>query len=279
MTRDRDMVSHAAECAIFGVDNVSRLDADQQDFACQIVTGATVVQRQLYTNAGTSLRRVRRPVILNGVELGKMRKDLVSRLLPIRRDPLDDAAKSTPDVMTRQIDELLPAARAELLDMLVVVLDGLEHHGGQPTRATPSRMVAWVAVLDVLDAAYGWNTRAAYEAGLGQEFDRAVEGDPLASAFLQLTETPSWPGMWTGSAKDLLDLLGPYAPEDAGGRYSSWPSSYNQVPSAVGRIAGTLRRYGITVTEPTGQSTVDGRRIRAWRISTPTTTETTPAGP
>lgn len=92
--RPEDIAAAAATFYTVGVDNVSRLSADESDLLCQVSTGATLTYRRLYEQRSTVTLSVKRPVILTSIAPVLVRSDAADRAvvveLPARQIRVDE---------------------------------------------------------------------------------------------------------------------------------------------------------------------------------------------
>lgn len=83
----RDWFVRCQNHAIFILDNVGHLTPQQQDILCQIVTGLTHEERELYTNKGFMSTEIKGVPLINGIELTGLQSDMLDRFLlfPVER--------------------------------------------------------------------------------------------------------------------------------------------------------------------------------------------------
>lgn len=109
---------------ILAFDNVSKLNQEQSDCLCSIVSGAGFAGRTLYTNAEETVVEARRPIILNGIPDTMGRSDLADRSLVVRFRPLgQDGRKSEAD-MLREYEKVKAGILGALLDSVSRALAG-----------------------------------------------------------------------------------------------------------------------------------------------------------
>ncbi len=85
--RPEDVAAAAASFYTIGVDNVSRLSADESDLLCQVTTGATLVCRRLYEQRSSVALSIKRPVILTSITPVLVRSDAADRAVVVELAP------------------------------------------------------------------------------------------------------------------------------------------------------------------------------------------------
>jgi hypothetical protein len=146
---------------VHGFDNLSDIAAYQSDMLCRAATGDDFGERTLYSDDELTSMPYRRPLILNGIDLGAVSPDLADRELPVtltkiaegkrraERTVLGDDDGDDPGVLD-EFDNVHAAVLGELLDMLADVLRFLPRVG----RITLPRMADFGKVLAALDLRY-----------------------------------------------------------------------------------------------------------------------------
>ena len=76
-------------------ENLSSVTADKQDALCTILTGGGLSTRTLHTNAGETLLKVKRPVVVNGINPVITSPDLVDRFISIELLPITSINRKT----------------------------------------------------------------------------------------------------------------------------------------------------------------------------------------
>ena len=103
---------------------------------------------------------------------------------------------------------------------------------------------------------------AAYDDNLREVVDTVIDADPVGSAVRQMAEKQS--KEWTGTASELLRVLGALQPESAT-RAKNWPGSPDALSNRLRRSMTFLRKAGVNVS-----FSRDGReRTRTMHIEPP----------
>ena len=247
---------HAHNARVVVADNVSGVPPWWADALCRTVTGDAVIRRQLYTDAGAAVLRVRRPVILTSIDAGPMPPDLRSRLLTCELPGVDPARREAEADRDRRYAAALPSMLCDLLDATAAVLKALAGavRPAPPPPGVDPRMADFCRVLAALDVARPDLTgrgRAVelYYRQLARAAVDAVEGDPFALAVRELAGSA---GEWSGTAGDLLDVLNARRRGGGGGRNATrgWPADATRCAGLLRRAAPALAAAGVIVDVP-----------------------------
>jgi hypothetical protein len=198
MPRDpRDWVAMAANAHTLGYDNISGLSADRQDLLCKAASGHEHLARMLYTDAdlyGVKFQPLTN--IINGVEVGMLRSDLIRRAVShylLRPDGY------VPD---RQVEaawqQAHPRALGWLLDVLVSVLGRMEKVPAPAADSLPD----FAHILAALDSLWGTSALEMWRGGQRDLYEDLADADPVAIAIREAVTAP-----FEGKPKELLALL------------------------------------------------------------------------
>jgi hypothetical protein len=110
---------------VVGLDNLSQVPDWLSDSLCRAATGDGDVRRALYTDAGLSVFGFRRCIILNGIDLGALRGDLVDRLVHVSLEviPEDDRVKE--EVLDNQWQQYYPVILGALFASVASVIHAI----------------------------------------------------------------------------------------------------------------------------------------------------------
>ena len=189
--RDLFIAAHNAHVQCF--ENVSKLSNGMSDYLCRLATGGGVRTRTLFKDVDETLLRATRPIMLEGIANYITRADLMDRAIILALEPLTE--RKTERMLQAEFEKLRPGLFGALLDHLVTGIRQLPdtHLAGLPRMAD---FATWAVACGVGDfeRVYAANRQAA--------IDVVLEHDVLARAVRAL-------GEWTGTASELLDLVGP----------------------------------------------------------------------
>jgi hypothetical protein len=241
----------AAGSWVVGVDNLSTIPTWWSDSLCRAVTGDGDVRRRLYSDADLTVFAFRRVVLLNGIDLGAVRDDLAERLLTVELHRITERRYDAD--LSRAWADAHPRILGALLDLAAQVLKLLP----DVVLPDPPRMADFARVLAAVDQVLGTSGLDTYARLASDLAADAVTGDPVLSAITETIQT-----QWTGTAAELLDLIGDPDPEHR----KAWPNSPRGMTSLLRRRAPSLRRLGWTV-EDLGRGGHD--KLLRFRIAPP----------
>jgi hypothetical protein len=140
------------------IDNVSEIPPWFSDALCRACTGARTLKRALYTDDGVAVLRVKRQVVLNGIDPEVAGGDLAERM--VRFDLEAVAERLTDEVIDTRFRQAHAGILGALCDLAARVLARL------PTTdaANPPRMASFAKVLAAVDAELGSDGLGRYRA-------------------------------------------------------------------------------------------------------------------
>jgi hypothetical protein len=115
---EKEFMLAAGQRWVVGMDNVSFLDTRVSDIFCKLVTGASYSARVLYADEELLIRRFRRVVILNGVNLPIDKPDLMDRCLLLPLDRILSHHRQTEAEINARFQELKPRLLGACFDAL-----------------------------------------------------------------------------------------------------------------------------------------------------------------
>lgn len=237
----RDFAAILSTRHVFSCDNVSHISDQQSDWVCRAQTGAAHAARELHTNGGVFIAKLKNPILLNGIpEHLSSRPDFADRIIAISLRRLAER---------RSAEELAAEFKVKLPGLL-----GLLCHGvSAALRNLPTTNV--VDGPRMIDACI-WAEAAAPGLGIEpgrittawranrQQADRealAVHEVALAVvALLDEAERAEGRAEWRGDPQGLYNRLCDLA-GDRVSRGKSWPRSSASMGNTLRRIAPGLR--------------------------------------
>lgn len=250
MPRDpRDWVAMAANAHTLGHDNVSSMSADRQDLLCKAASGHDHLARMLYTdNDLIGIKFAPLAIVINGIEVGMLRADLIRRA--VSHYLIKPDAYAGEREVADAWEQAHPAALGWLLGVMADVLDRM---GKLPAPVTDS-LHDFAHVLAALDSLCGTRALELWRGGQRELYADLAAGDPVALAIADAVTR-----YWEGSLKDLLDELGYRLPPLPPGQ--AWTPQ--RLRGRVDRAQSALEALGWKVERPTDSST-NSRRIALW---------------
>lgn len=252
---EESWVTSVAGSWIVAVDNVSRIDTQWSDGLCRAVTGDGDVRRRLYTDGDLTVWAFRRVIILNGIDLGSLRGDLVNRLLSIELNRVEPTKRLLDAEVAERWKAAWPRLLGALLDLAVQVMAVLPsvHLDELP------RMADFARVLAAVDQVLGTDGMATWTGQADRLAADVVEGDAVLREIARCIVRP-----WTGTAAELISRLG-----DRSDLGRAWPTNGRAMTGRLRRGAPVLRSRGWAVD----QAATDHRGTAIWTITPPPATK------
>jgi hypothetical protein len=150
ITPSGDILRQATHRGIVAFDNQSSFPKDFADLICSLVTGAGDSRRALYTNNDEFGFRVKRPVVLNGINIPSDRPDLLDRTVVVEVPKITAADRMPEAEFWNEFEQ----ERGKLLGVVFDMISGvLRNHA--PLKERP-RMADWAEIASALYAHLGW---------------------------------------------------------------------------------------------------------------------------
>jgi hypothetical protein len=235
------------------LDNVTKIDPWLSDCICRASTGAQWRKRTLFTDSDVSILRIKRQVIMNGIDTPIDRGDLAERVIRLDLEPIKDHLED--DEIERKFAEAHPRILAALFDLAAQVLAVLPNIAIE----RPPRMASFAKVVAAVDRVCGTEGLARYRVMVRAQVAAAAEGDPFAQALDRFLASRNPPDEWQGGATELLGELLSFEPD----RKDQLPKNGQLVGTALSRAATPLRAKGWQV----GHAKSGARRI--WTLKRP----------
>ncbi|MCJ7443954.1 MAG: hypothetical protein MUO26_05405 [Methanotrichaceae archaeon] len=244
---------------IVALDNLSGiLDGQFSDALCTLSTGIGMTTRKLYTEFDQSVMEVKRPVVMNGIDIIIPRGDLNDRVLFITLPKIDEWKKESE--CWQQFLELRPKLLGLILDATV---QGLKDEIKLDT--LPVRMADFAAWIMNCEKALPWEPGKFLEVYQDNHIQRVydqIEVDPFARALMGFMD--GYPLGYRDSCTQLLKSL--EALNDfSDTRSDAWPKDGTRLSTKVRRISSLFRKIGFEISI---SRTNKQRNIEITRIST-----------
>src|SRR5262249_18748111 len=102
---EEDLITSVSAGWVSGLDNMSAISGEMSDALCRVVTGTEAPKRALYTDGDLVLRKVMRPLLMTGIEIGAPKSDLNGRMLKLRLER-PKVRRSEADLWSRFSEDL-----------------------------------------------------------------------------------------------------------------------------------------------------------------------------
>ncbi|GAQ69689.1 hypothetical protein T45_01420 [Streptomyces turgidiscabies] len=270
-TAPRDIKSWATQAFnswALCLDNVSVIPDWLSDALCRAVTGDGIVDRALYTDDDVVVLEFRRVLAMTTIDAGSLAGDLAERLLTIELDLIPDAKRREEAELDRVYRDAHASILASLFDLLAKVLKALP----DVQLTERPRMADFARVLAAVDQVQGWATLDSYRAGTRDAVADVLEGEPFATAVVDLVDAAGPEGV-TLTAQQLLDTVP--APERLP---KKWPKDSTRAAGQLKRLAPALRTVGVDLDD--SQRMAKGNRSRLYKLTaSESRRKTAPAAP
>jgi hypothetical protein len=246
---DRDLFINAVNRYALIFDNISTLLDWISDTLSRLATGAGYSTRALYTDDEEVLLDAIRPIALAGIEDFIRRPDLADRAIFLTLEPIPEDKRRPESELWAAFNADRPRILGALLDAVAMGLARLPEIQLQRLPRMADFAIWATACETALRRQDGtfWEEGAfmkAYVSNIDTTILTVLEANPIATAvrnFMQLQTT------WSGTATDLLDLLGRVAGEKAT-KAKTWPTDAIRLAGRLRRAATFLRKVGIEIT-------------------------------
>jgi len=243
---EHDFAVTANESYCFAYDNLSGLPDWLSDAFSRAVTGDGHVRRSLYTDGDVSVSHYRRVIILNGIDPGVVRGDLIDRALFLDLSPISTSKRRLDRDVQREFRQVYPEILGALLHMTAMTLMTLK----SVSLDTSPRMADFAQILAAIDQVTGWHTFDTYTNGIREARTDSIDSDHVARAIVLLMKQRE---SWGGTASELLEAISPHPSP------RNWPATPTALSMRLTRAEPALDSVGITVsrTRTSGQRTIE----------------------
>jgi DNA polymerase I-like protein with 3'-5' exonuclease and polymerase domains len=233
-------------------DNLDGIQPRQSDRLCRASTGGGITKRKLYTDDEEVVLSFRRCVVLNGIQPGVTRPDLLDRTIPLHLERMEPGQRKE----EREFWAAFEVARPRLVGALFAALaQALRRY---PTVRLPAlpRMADFCrwgyAVAEALDLG-GADFLHAYTEAIGVQNTAAIENHPVAAAVLaffggrdDIATKKEGHELWSGTAADLLTALEETAAaQRIDAKAKSWPKAAHILMRRLNEVKSNLLDIGV----------------------------------
>ncbi len=238
---ERDLAILAQQSWILSFDNISTLGLNLSEALCKMSTGGSFNTRELYTNSGLVTLKVKRPVLINGIDVSPDRADLLDRSIIIQLPTiserlLDEEIKS---LFLKNASDILVGVFTVVANVLAL-RDSIHDYGN-------FRMADFAKIGCAVEMALGLpkdSFKSAYSSNRLASSALLLEGDSVVSAILQAYKPNQ--SICTTATRLQRDLL-QWVPVEAR-RY--FPQNGVTLSKRLRRLTPELRRHGFTIDFP-----------------------------
>ena len=211
---ERDISISALHQGVLAFDNVNTTMPDYiSDVLCRISTGQGFRTRELYSNTSEVILKLKKPIIINGINLPGYKPDFLDRSVPILLRPIFGDGRLTENEIRQRVQELLPKARGYLLSIIPRAIQLYPDVEKELMGKLP-RMADFVIWAECGLRAMGFSPNAffdAYQQVKKRETEDLAKENTLIIAIQELMEGKD---EWKGTSSELLEALNPYVTEN-----------------------------------------------------------------
>ena len=245
---DDDLLLIANDTHLLSLDNLSGIKLSTSDILCGLSTGTSRKTRKLFSNSELITLKLKKPIILNGIDDIANRGDFASRALLINLPKLM-VKRSNVEVWS-EFNKDYPKILGALFDRLSQALQNIKN-----TKIKDNiRMIdfaQWVSASE--SAETKGQFLEAYKRNIHHATYKTIESSTFANSILELMIRQK---EWSGTATELLNTLTNIVGEKVSkGKY--WITSPEQLAKKLGRYESSFIKIGITITK----KKKEGRRI------------------
>ena len=255
-------------------DNVSYVSDEVSDLLCQAVTGSGFSKRRLYTDDDDVIRLIRANISINGISIAGTKPDFLERCVLIELERIEKEKRRQEHELAEELQSDLP----KLLGSIFYVISRALAIKPTIKLKTSPRMADFATWGAAIAEAMGYSRDeflSAYWRNINAQNDEVLSDNPtavLVQAFMEDRQD------WTGTATELLDLLGRIAgsnhldPKDL-------PRSANKLSVELNRLKTSLEEGGFSIHKSEGTKriiTITKAPANTASIVMPQVTEVTP---
>ena len=210
------------------------------DMLCRGVTGGAFSKKELYTDDGDIIMSFKRPMIVTGINIPTHAPDLLDRLLMIELERVSDDKRMDEATFWHWFNQ----AKPQLFGALLAALSGTLKHLPKIKLDRMPRMADFAKIACAYAEYSGIGAKRMLDvimAHTSRQTEEVLESDSFAAALRHFVE---WHQTWTGTAKELLDLMNEKQPTS---KPEGWPKATNSLTRKINVLHATLNKAGISI--------------------------------
>jgi hypothetical protein len=259
-------------------DNVSSLRGWISDELCRAVSGSGSTVRKLYTDDDDVIRRFRRGIGINGINLAATKADLLDRGLIFQLERIQEKDRRKDADIKKEFEEMRPQLLGYILDTLVKVVKYKETNPYFKLDEYP-RMADWSQYGEIAARCMGYNDNEfieAYKRNVKLQTDEIIESSQIGTCLIYMMFTKygeangDYRQEWLGSASALLGELNSVAETEALNidiKNKYWPKFANVLSRRLNELVTTLKDAGLEIEFLKNQGPNKVKTIRIRKIS------------
>lgn len=227
-------------------DNVSNINGETSDMLCRAITGGSIQQRKLCTDADDYIFTFMRCIAINGINNVANRADLLDRSLLFELERVPEAERKTMTAINQAFETDRPAILGGILDILSMAMEFISsvELDKLPRMADFCR---WgYAVAEALGG-FGERFLREYEHNRSIQNTEAIAADPVATLTIAFMKDK---GTWSGLVSELLGKLTELAPTYGVSKNAkSLPNYPNALSRRLNGLKSNLEAVGISFSK------------------------------
>jgi hypothetical protein len=239
---ERDLMISATNSYLLALDNLSYVPNWLSDALCRLSTGGGFSTRKRYSDDEEKLFEAMRPVLLNGIDLGVDRGDLLDRAIVLSLPVISGAKRETESKFWQRFEEARPRILGSLYDLVAY---GLRRQSSVDLPNLP-RMADFASFITAIEPALGWAEGTFLDVYLRNRSDAnavALEDSSVAEPIVRIADA----GPWEGTATELRSKLLQESINDGEGIQGSFPATAKETANVLRRLAPGLAQIGVEV--------------------------------
>jgi hypothetical protein len=259
----RDLMITANNSWCLAYDNLSFVQSWQSDALCRLSTGGGFSTRELYTNEGERIFEAMRPVLLNSIDLGIERGDLLDRAIFLSLPPIPDSARETESSFWDRFERTRPYILGSLFDAVACALR-CQSQVNTPNLPRMADFAKWICAAE---PALGWAEGTfldAYRRNRAESNAFALEASILSEPIARIASR----GGWKGTATELHSLLIAESVHDRCEEARTYPRTPKDLSASLRRLIPNFKQVG-TIVEFGRTAGNDSKRVITIRQSSP----------
>lgn len=204
---ERDLSISAMHQGMLAFDNVNTIMPDYiSDIICRLTTGQGFRTRELYTNMGEVILKLKRPIIMNGINRPGYKPDFMDRECPIELGVMSEVARLTDAEIRSKADMLIPKVRGFILSVIPKAIKlypevESEHKGRLP------RMADFVIWAECGIRAMGLPAMSFFNAYTEVKHNEIVDVAKDTTILQGIRTLMADRDVWRGTTSELFDIL------------------------------------------------------------------------
>lgn len=253
---ERDLSISALHQGMLAFDNVNGIMPDYiSDFLCRLTTGQGFRARELYTNTGETILKLKKPIIINGINRPGYRPDFIDREVSIDLGVMPEGRRLTDAEIRIRAAQLIPRVRGFLLSLIPMAIK-LYPQVESELRGKLSRMADFEIWAECGVRAMGFPPMSfvnAYNQAKYREVEDVARDTLLITAIQGLMAGRK---LWEGTTSDLLSDLERFV-TPAQLKSKGFPTDTRRLGRELRILEPTLNEIGIKIDE-----LKDGKRTK-----------------